>query len=69
MTNATDTFPEYSSGIPRNVFFVGGGSTIQLRTKGRENGDLGAPLNFQMSETRILIRFLRMYFPWTWEFG
>jgi hypothetical protein len=22
-----------------------------------------------MSETRILIRLLRMYFPWNWEFG
>jgi hypothetical protein len=40
------------------------------------NGDLGAvapqsgvPLNFQMSETRILIRLLRIYFPRNWEFG
>jgi hypothetical protein len=49
---------------------------IQLRTEGRENGNLGAvvpwsevPLNLQMSETRILIRLLRMYFPRNWEFG
>jgi hypothetical protein len=49
---------------------------IQLRTEGRENGDLGAvahwsgvPLNLKMSETRILITLLRLYFPWNWEFG
>jgi hypothetical protein len=43
---------------------------------GRENGNLGAvtaqsgvPLNLQMSETRILIRLLWMYFPRNWEFG
>jgi hypothetical protein len=50
------------SGIHRN-FVRGGVQQIQLRTEGRENGDLGVvapklrvPLNFQMSETRILIR-------------
>jgi hypothetical protein len=49
---------------------------IQLRTEGRENGDLrtvapwsGVPLNLQMSETRILIRLLWVYFPRNWEFG
>jgi hypothetical protein len=26
-------------------------------------------LNFQMSEPRILIRLLHMYFPRNWEFG
>jgi hypothetical protein len=40
-----------SSGVPRNFFrgsglrqefFLGGGQQIQLRTEGRENGDLGA---------------------------
>jgi hypothetical protein len=48
-------------------FFLGGVQQIQLRTKGKENGDLGAvahysgvPLNLQMSETRILIRLLRI---------
>jgi hypothetical protein len=53
----------------------GGGQKIQLRREGRENGDLGAvfpasgvPLNLQMSETRFLIRLLRMYFPPNWEF-
>jgi hypothetical protein len=53
-----------------------GGQQIQLRTEGRENGNLGAvapwsvvPLNLQMSETRILIRLLWMYFPWNWKFG
>jgi hypothetical protein len=58
------------------ILFGGGGSKIRVRTEGRENGDLGAaapksgvPLNLQMSETRILIRSLRMYFPRNWEFG
>jgi hypothetical protein len=37
--------------------------------EGRENGDLGAPLNLQMSETRILIGLLRMHFPMNREFG
>jgi hypothetical protein len=52
------------SGVPRN--FVRVGSTNQLREKVRENG---VPLNLQMSETGILIRLLRMYFPRNWEFG
>jgi hypothetical protein len=26
-------------------------------------------LNLQMNETHILIRLLRMYIPWNWEFG
>jgi hypothetical protein len=46
-----------------------------LRTEGTENGDVGAvapelgvTFNLQMSETRILIRLLWMYFPWNWEF-
>jgi hypothetical protein len=49
---------------------------IQLRTEGGQNGDLGAaapwsgvPLNLEMSESRIVIRLLRMYLPWNWEFG
>jgi hypothetical protein len=61
-------------------FFSGGGrggfQQIQLRTEGRENGDLGAivpysrvPLNLQKIETRILIRLLLMYFPWNREFS
>jgi hypothetical protein len=58
-------------------FPVGGGvQQIQLRTAGRENGDLravaplsGVLLNLQMSEPRILIRLLRIYFPRNWEFG
>jgi hypothetical protein len=55
------------SGVPRNFF--GAVQQIQLRTGGRENGDVGAvapysgvPLNLQMSEPRILIRLLWMYF-------
>jgi hypothetical protein len=62
--------------VPR-IFFSGGGvQQIQLRTEGRENGDLGAvvpysgvQLNLKISETRILIRVLRMYFPRNREFG
>jgi hypothetical protein len=59
--------------------FVRGGGVfqqIQLRTEGRENGDLGAvapqsgvPLNMQMSKIRILIRLLWIYFPRNWDFG
>jgi hypothetical protein len=54
----------------------GVGQQIQLRTEGRENGDLGAvapksgvPLHFHMSETRVLIKLLRVYLPRNWEFG
>jgi hypothetical protein len=57
-------------------FFWAGVQQIQLRTEGRENGDLGVvvpysgvPLNLQMNETRILIRLLQMYFPRNREFG
>jgi hypothetical protein len=53
------------------LFGVGEVQQIQLRTEGRENGALevvGVPLNLQRSETRVLIRLLRMYFPWNWEF-
>jgi hypothetical protein len=45
--------------------FSVGVQQIQLRT---ENGDLMAVANLQMSETRILVRFLWMYFPRNWEF-
>ena len=34
-------FPILTSGVPRN-FVRGGVQQIQLRTEGRENGDLGA---------------------------
>jgi hypothetical protein len=47
----------------------GGVQQIQLKTQGRVNGDQGAvahwsgdPLTLQMSETRIHISLLRMYF-------
>jgi hypothetical protein len=60
----------------RTQEFWGGGSTNSVQDRGRENGDLGAvalysgvPLNLQISETCILIRLLRMNFPWNWEFG
>jgi hypothetical protein len=59
----------------QRFFFSGVVLQIQLRTEGRQNGDLGAvapysgvPLNMQMGETRI-ISLLRMYFPRNWEFG
>jgi hypothetical protein len=61
---------------PGILFRKGGCQQIQLRTEGKENGDLGAVpplsgvlLNLQMSEIRILIRLLRVYFPRNWEFG
>jgi hypothetical protein len=57
-------------------FRGGGGQQIQLMIECRENGGLsavaplsGVPLNLQMSETRILIRLLRVYFPRISEFG
>jgi hypothetical protein len=70
-------YPEILLGGGGQLCSGGGGvQQIQLRTEGGENGDLGAvvpwsgfPLNLQMSETRILIRLLRMYFPRNWEFG
>jgi hypothetical protein len=34
--------PNTNSGVPRNFFFGGGVQQIQLRTEGRETGDLGA---------------------------
>jgi hypothetical protein len=56
-------------------FFSGAVQQIELRTEGKENGDLGAvapysgvPLNLEMSETRILIGLLWIYFPWIAEF-
>jgi hypothetical protein len=36
---------------------------------GQEPPSLGFALNLQISETRILIRLLRMYFQLNWEFG
>jgi hypothetical protein len=41
------------------------------RERGSGGGSplVGVTLNLQMSETRILIRLLRMYFPRNWEFG
>jgi hypothetical protein len=57
------------------IFCFGGIQQVHLRAEGRENVDLGAvasysgiPLNLQMSETRILIRLLWMYFPRNREF-
>jgi hypothetical protein len=60
-------------------FFGGGGAgrlTNSVEDRGhRERGTggsspfSGVPLHLQVSETHILIRLLRMYFPWNWEFG
>jgi hypothetical protein len=73
-----------TSGQPRNLFLEGGlrygsfsgGSKNSVEDRGqRERGTGGCsplvrvPLNLQISETRTLIRFLRMYFPRNWEFG
>jgi hypothetical protein len=56
--------------------FCSGVQQIQLRTEGRENGDLGAvapksggPLNLQSGSTLSDFRDVRMYFPRNWEFG
>jgi hypothetical protein len=70
-------YPEiFRGGVLARNFFRGGVQQIQLRPEGRENRDLGAvapssgvPLNLQMSETRILIRLLQIYFPRISEFG
>jgi hypothetical protein len=59
------------------ILFGGGGSTSSVADRGqREGGSRGdsppprvrVPLNLQVSETRILIRLIRMYFPRSWEF-
>jgi hypothetical protein len=72
--NTQETF-QWGGGLCKE-FFSGRVQQIQLRTEGRENGNLGTeapysrvPLNLQMSEPRILIRLLRMYFPQNWEIG
>jgi hypothetical protein len=48
-------------------FFGGRGGFARKFFGGRSTP--GAPPNFQMSETRILIRLLRIYFPRISEFG
>jgi hypothetical protein len=45
-------------GITPGIFFERGFQQIQLRTERK----------LQMSEPRILIRFLQMYFPCNWKF-
>jgi hypothetical protein len=68
---------EASSGVTRNFLRGrGGGKSSTNSVEAREYGDLGAvapysgvPLNLQMSETLILIRLLRIYFPLNREFG
>jgi hypothetical protein len=52
------------NGVPRNFFLGGGGGGSTNSVE-----DRGVLLNLQMSETRVLIRLLRMYFPRNWEFG
>jgi hypothetical protein len=61
----------------QEFFFGGGFQQIQLRTEGRENGDLGgggSPLvrssnQFAIELNTDFFRLLRMYFPRNWEFG
>jgi hypothetical protein len=64
---------------PGFFFFGGGGSsTNSVEDRGqRERGSEGGSTlvrvsakfsNFQISETRILIRLLRLYFPRNWKF-
>jgi hypothetical protein len=59
----------------QEFFFGGGGPTNSVEERGQREQGLGAlapqsgvPLYLQMSETRILIRLLQMYFPRNWEF-
>jgi hypothetical protein len=63
-------------GLHQEFFWSGGCSTNSVEDRGQtewgSGGDSalpGVPLNLQMSETRILIRLLRMNFPRNWEFG
>jgi hypothetical protein len=35
----------------------------------RTSWGAGVPNSAKMSETRILVRLVRIYFPWNWEFG
>jgi hypothetical protein len=42
LDNRSNLCAGIDSGIPRNFFRGWGGQQIQLRTEGRENGDLGA---------------------------
>jgi hypothetical protein len=76
LQQTTDTLVQITSGVRRNFVRAVGVKQIQLKTEGRKNGNLwavapqsGVPLSLEMSETRILIRLLRMYFPRNWEFG
>jgi hypothetical protein len=57
-------------------FCLGGGSTNSVEHRGQRERGLGAvaplsgvPFKMQMSETRIPVRLLWMYFPRNWEFG
>jgi hypothetical protein len=47
------------------LFRCWGGSTNLVEDRGQRE----VPLKLQMSETRIFIRLLRIYFPRKWEFG
>jgi hypothetical protein len=70
----TNTFS--SSGVSRNFVRVGGVRQIQLKSEGREIGDLGAvaptvrgSTQFANEWHRIVMRLLWMYIPRNWEFG
>jgi hypothetical protein len=68
---------KHNSSVPRIFFGEGGVQQIQLETvggqrEGRSGGGsplIKVPLNLQMSETRILISLLQMYFPRNRKFG
>jgi hypothetical protein len=71
------TYPDiFFWGVTPGIFSGGGGSTNSVEDRGqREWGSgRGSPLvrgstQFQMNETHILVRLLRMYIPQNWEFG
>jgi hypothetical protein len=61
--------------VAYSVFFFRGGSKNSVEDRGQRERGLGTvapwsgvPLYLEMSETRIIIRLLRIYFPRNWEF-
>jgi hypothetical protein len=64
----TQEFFFREGGLSRDFFRGRGVSTNSVEDRGHKDRDSGgiSPL---VSETRNLIRLLRMYFPRNWEFG
>jgi hypothetical protein len=64
----------HSSGVPR-IFFVGGCNKFSWGQRAERTGSGGGShqsdvsLCLQISETRIVIGLLRMYFPTNWDFS